>query len=56
MNDLGNAFKGAIGIIILFFVLGFLFKVLFKIGLLLLVGLGVLYLYKQVFSDNKRKY
>ncbi len=44
-----DALKIAIVLIILFFIGGFLFKVLFKIGILALIVLGVLYLFKKVF-------
>ena len=45
MNDV---FKFAIGIIILFFILGFVMGILFKVGLVLLVILGVAYLLKRI--------
>lgn len=41
--------KIVIVLIVLFFIGGFLFKVLFKIGMLALIVLGVLYLFKKVF-------
>lgn len=56
MSDLGNVFKGMIIIIILFFAFGFVFRVLFKLGLLALLVLGIMYLFKKVFADNKRHY
>ena len=48
---MGSIFKLIIGIIILAFLLGFVFSFLFKIGILLLIGLGVLYLVRKVFFD-----
>lgn len=45
-----DVFKIAIVLIILFFIGGFLFKVLYKIGLLALIVLGILYLFKKVFK------
>lgn len=44
-----DAIKIAIVLIILFFIGGFLFKILFKIGILALIVLGALYLFKKVF-------
>jgi hypothetical protein len=45
----GDVLKIAIVLIVLFFVGGFLFSILFKIGILALIVLGVLYLFKRVF-------
>jgi len=56
MNDLGNVFKALIVIVILFFAFGFIFRVLFKIGLLVVLVLGILYLYKKVFSSKSKRY
>ena len=56
MNDLGNVFKGMIVIIILFFAFGFVFRVLFKLGLLALLVLGIMYLFKKIFTGNKKRY
>jgi hypothetical protein len=41
--------KVAIVLVVLFFIGGFLFRILFKIGILALIVLGVLYLFKRVF-------
>lgn len=56
MNDLGNVFKGMVVIILLFFVFGFVFRVLFKLGLLALLVLGIMYFFKKVFKSDKRRY
>ena len=52
MNELGNIFKGILIIMVLFFVFGFFFRILFKLGILALIILGVLYLYKKVFGKK----
>lgn len=52
----GNVFKVIIVIILLFFVFGFVFRVLFKLGLLALLILGILYLFKKVFAGDKKRY
>ena len=46
--------KVGIALIILFFIGGFLFKVLFKVGLIALIVLGVLYLFKKVFGESRK--
>lgn len=49
MSDL---IKLILGVIIAAFVLGFVFRFLFKLGVLLLLGLGVLYLFRRVFVNR----
>lgn len=46
-----DIFKLFIFIVVAAFLLGFVFSFLFKIGILLLIGLGVLYLIRKVFVD-----
>lgn len=48
MSDL---FKLALIIIVIFFLAGILFNVLFKVGILALVFLGVIYLFNKVFGN-----
>ena len=43
-----NVLKIGIVLIVLFLIGGFLFTVLFKIGVLAIIALGVLYLFKKV--------
>lgn len=49
---MSGLFKLILGMILLIFLLGFLFNFLFKLGILLLIGLGVLYLFKKVFGSR----
>lgn len=48
---MGDLIKGILAIILIVFVFGFVFSILFKIGIILLIGLGVLYLIRKVFID-----
>ena len=43
--------KAALVLIAVVFLLSYLFGFLFKVGVLLLIGLGVLYLVKRVFFE-----
>lgn len=43
--------KSALIIIAIIFLFGMLFSFLFKVGVILLIALGVLYLIKKVFFD-----
>ena len=49
MNDI---IKLILGVMVVAFLLSFVFGFLFKIGILLLIGLGVLYLFKKVFGSR----
>ena len=49
---MGDLFKLILGMILVAFLLGFVFSFLFKAGVLLLIGLGVLYLFKKVFGNT----
>tara|TARA_B100001057_G_scaffold473495_1_gene538038 strand:+ start:255 stop:398 length:144 start_codon:yes stop_codon:yes gene_type:complete len=46
-----DIFKGILIIIAAFFVFGFVFSILFKVGLILLLLLLVMYGFKKVFLD-----
>ncbi len=46
-----NVLKTALFIIVVVFLFGFLFSFLFKVGLILLIVLGILYLIKKVFVE-----
>jgi len=48
---MGDIIKGILAIILIVFVFGFVFNILFKIGVILLIGLGILYLIRKVFID-----
>ena len=48
---MGNIFNILIVLVLLIFVGGFVFQVLFKLGLLALVVLAGLYLFKKVFGS-----
>ena len=48
---MGGLFKLILVIILAAFLLGFVFSFLFKAGVLLLIGLGVIYLFKKVFGN-----
>ncbi len=48
---MGDIIKGILAIILIVFVFGFVFNILFKIGIILLIGLGILYLIRKVFID-----
>lgn len=43
--------KSAVIIIVIVFLLGTVFSFLFKVGIILLIALGVLYLIKKVFLE-----
>lgn len=43
--------KLIIVVIVAAFLLGFVFSFLFKVGIILLIGLGVLYLFRKVFVE-----
>lgn len=45
-----NMFKIAVILILMFFVFGFVYKILFKLGMLALLVLAVLYLFNRVFA------
>ena len=49
---MSDIFRLIIGVIIAAVLLGFVFSFLFKVGILLLIGLGVLYLFKKVFGGS----
>lgn len=49
---MGNIFKIVIVAIVLFFAFGFVYRVLFKLGILALIILAGFYLYKQVFAKK----
>jgi len=49
---MSDIIKLVLGVMVVAFLLSFVFGFLFKVGILLLVGLGVLYLYKKVFGSN----
>jgi len=44
-------FKNLLIIIIAIFLFGIVFNLLFKVGLILLLALGILYLFKKVFAE-----
>ena len=48
---MGDLIKGILAIILIVFVFGFIFSFLFKVGIILLIGLGILYLIRKVFID-----
>ena len=48
---MGDIIKLFLAVIVIAFIFSFVFGFLFKVGLILLVGLGVLYLFKKVFRD-----
>lgn len=48
---LNETLKGIIVLIVLFFVFGFLFNFLFKVGIIAILVLGIVYLYKRIFVD-----
>lgn len=50
---MNNNVKIAIGIVILILMGGLIFKVLFKIGLLALLALAIIYLYKKVSGSGE---
>lgn len=47
---MSDIFKFAIALAVIFFILGFLFSFLFKLGLITLGLLAILYLYKKIFG------
>ena len=49
---MSGLFKLILAVILVVFLLGFVFSFLFKAGVLLLIGLGVLYLFKKVFGNT----
>ena len=49
MSDILKLF---LGLIVVAFLLSFVFGILFKVGIILLIGLGVLYLFKKVFGSS----
>ncbi len=49
---MSDIIKLVLGIIIAAWLLGFVFSFLFKVGILLVLGLGVLYLFRRVFVDR----
>ncbi|GAB5524009.1 MAG: hypothetical protein Roseis2KO_18810 [Roseivirga sp.] len=49
---MSDIIKLVLGIIIAAWLLGFVFSFLFKVGILLMLGLGVLYLFRRVFVDR----
>jgi hypothetical protein len=49
---MGDLIKLILAVIIAAFVLGFVFSFLFKVGILMLLGLGILYLFRRVFVDR----
>lgn len=48
---LTDVIKAAILIIVAVFLFGFLFSFLFKVGIILLIALGALYLIKKIFYE-----
>ena len=48
---MGDLIKGILAIVLIVFVFGFIFSFLFKVGIILLIGLGILYLIRKVFID-----
>lgn len=48
---MGDIVKIFLAVIVAAFLLGFLFSFLFKVGIILLIGLGILYLFRKVFLD-----
>ena len=49
---MGNVFKVIIVVVLLFMAFGFIYKILFKLGVLALLILAGLYLYKKVFASK----
>lgn len=49
---MSDVIKLVLGIIVAAWLLGFVFSFLFKVGILLVLGLGVLYLFRRVFVDR----
>ena len=49
---MSNLIRMILGIMVVVFVLSIMFSFLFKVGVLLLIGLGVLYLFKRVFGSS----
>lgn len=49
---MGDLIKLILTVIIAAFVLGFVFSFLFKVGILMLLGLGILYLFRRVFVNR----
>lgn len=49
---MSDIIKLVLGIIVAAWLLGFVFSFLFKVGILLVLGLGVLYLFRRVFVDR----
>lgn len=43
--------KAALILIIAVFLFGFVFGILFKVGIILLIALGILYLIKKIFVE-----
>lgn len=50
-TDMSDLFKLILGIIIVFFLAGFIFNILFKIGVIALLFLGILFLFNKVFGN-----
>lgn len=48
---MGDVIKGILAIALIVFVFGFVFSFLFKVGVILLMALGILYLIRKVFID-----
>lgn len=46
-----NFIKVALIVVLTIFLFGFVFRFLFKVGLIVLLALGILYLFKKVFAD-----
>lgn len=51
LSHMGNVIKVFVAIVVIAFLFGFIFSFLFKVGIILLVGLGILYLIRKVFLD-----
>lgn len=49
---MSNLIRLILGVMVVAFLLSFVFGFLFKVGILLLIGLGVLYLFKKVFGSS----
>ncbi len=46
-----NIFKAVLIVTLFIFIFSFMFGVLFRVGIILLIALGVLYLFKKVFVE-----